>query len=152
MSGLQAQRIQDKVYIHLHILLSDKPGVFSLLTFILWGRSPLEGFCFCFVFSVIIRLILLMFLSVTLSANLYNLRHLLLVTQKACWSSQGLTASLKGTLSGTGEHYSPSWCRDLKPVTLRKRDEQNTFYIFIETELIQSRGKQANMIVPRQPG
>ena len=40
MSGLQAQRIQDKVYIHLHILLSNKPGVLYFLTFILRGRSP----------------------------------------------------------------------------------------------------------------
>lgn len=37
---LQAQGIQDKVYIHLHVLLSNRPGDFYFLTYILQGRSP----------------------------------------------------------------------------------------------------------------
>lgn len=151
MSGLQAQRIQYKVYIHLHILLSNKPGVFLFSNLYFPGKVT---WALCS-FSVIICYILLMFHSVTIPANLNNLRHLLVVTQKAWPSGRGLTASLNGTLTvgfQGGESIILPAGVGIQNMLLSDKWIKRIFSVFPWKRILNKAGNKANTITPHQPG
>lgn len=79
MSGSQAQRIQGKVYIHLHTLLSNKLGLFYFFLLLFSREGHLSFMLF---FLLITSLILPKLHSVTLPVILHSLTRVPVVSQK----------------------------------------------------------------------